>query len=203
MAKTWVAVLNVRGAAWSVTNAEISELEDLIEDVENAEARAQANRGDRALNARVREAYAAMILFMRRLRRRRFFSPPMIDSDWISLSLTPPDKIRTDHVVVPETVEFELRLRKIREVVVNFWVKGAANRAKPFGYDGAVVIWDVLDAPPENPDDLTQHTMASRTPHIIEFKEPQRGKVVYISAAWQNERGIIGAWSEIQSAFIP
>jgi hypothetical protein len=26
---------------------------------------------------------------------------------------------------------------------------------------------------------------------------------VYIAAAWQNERGIIGNWSEIQSAVIP
>jgi hypothetical protein len=45
--------------------------------------------------------------------------------------------------------------------------------------------------------------MASKTPHALEFIEAQRGKTVYIAAAWQNERGLIGQWSEIQSAVIP
>jgi hypothetical protein len=45
--------------------------------------------------------------------------------------------------------------------------------------------------------------MASKTPHALEFTEEERGKTVYIAATWQNERGIIGNWSEIQSAVIP
>jgi hypothetical protein len=60
-----------------------------------------------------------------------------------------------------------------------------------------------LGAPPAEPDGLTRHTMASRTPHALAFNEEERGKTAYIAAAWQNERGIIGAWSEIQSAVIP
>jgi hypothetical protein len=113
------------------------------------------------------------------------------------------DLIRTPHIDVTEVVEFELKLRNIREVLVNFWVKGEVNKAKPHGYDGAVFVWDVLDSPPADPADLTLHTMASKTPHALEFIEAQRGKTVYIAAAWQNERGLIGQWSEIQSAVIP
>jgi hypothetical protein len=203
MAKTWSTVLKTRGAEWGVTNAEISELEDLVDDVERFWAKSRANAGDRTLAAKTREAFKAMILFMRRLNQRKFFSPPMVDSDRISMNLPPRDTIRTAHFEVPETVEYELRLRKIREVVVNFWVKGASNRAKPLRYDGAVVIWDVRDAPPAGPNDLSKHTMASRTPHTLTFEEAERGKTVYIALAWQNERGIIGEWSEIQSAFIP
>jgi hypothetical protein len=45
--------------------------------------------------------------------------------------------------------------------------------------------------------------MASKTPHSLDFPEEERGKTVYIAAAWQNERGIIGPWSEIQNAIIP
>jgi hypothetical protein len=33
--------------------------------------------------------------------------------------------------------------------------------------------------------------------------EGQRGKTVQIALAWQNERGIIGQWSEYKSAIIP
>jgi hypothetical protein len=45
--------------------------------------------------------------------------------------------------------------------------------------------------------------MASRTPHTLIFEEGQRGKTVQIALAWQNERGILGAWSEYKSAVIP
>jgi hypothetical protein len=113
------------------------------------------------------------------------------------------DLIRTPHIEVTETVEFELLLRNIREVVVNFWIKGQTHHAKPSGYDGAVIIWSILEEPPIGTDDLTLHTMASKTPHAIPFREEERGKTVYIAASWQNERGNIGAWSEILSAVIP
>jgi hypothetical protein len=88
-------------------------------------------------------------------------------------------------------------------VIVNFWIKGADHKAKPEGYDGAVFIWDVLDAPPSDPGDLTLHTMAYKTPHAIPFEEEERGRTVYIASAWQNKRDNIGQWSEIQSAIIP
>jgi hypothetical protein len=45
--------------------------------------------------------------------------------------------------------------------------------------------------------------MASRTPHTLQFAEEERGKTVYIALAWQNERGHIGPWSDIQNTVIP
>jgi hypothetical protein len=82
-------------------------------------------------------------------------------------------------------------------------VKGSDSRAKPAGFEGAVIVWDVLDTPPELPTDLAHHTMASRMPHILEFPETDRGKTVYIAVQWQSERGNTGPWSEILSAVIP
>ena len=70
-------------------------------------------------------------------------------------------------------------------------------------YDGAVIVWDALHAPPESPDAMTHHTMASRTPYTLHFEETQRGKTVYIALAWQNDRGIFGAWSEMKTGIIP
>jgi hypothetical protein len=89
--------------------------------------------------------------------------PPVTDRDRDEMRIPNRDLIRTLHIDVTEVVEFEIRLNKIREVVVNFWIKGATHRAKPAGYDGAVFIWDVLDTPPTRPDDLTLHTMVSKT----------------------------------------
>ena len=129
--------------------------------------------------------------------------PPVTDYDRTNMNIPLRDHIRTPHIDVTEMVEFELTLRHIREIMVNFWIKGALNHAKPQGYDGAVIVWDVLDAPPETPDMLNRHQMASRTPHSLEFDETERGRTVYITAAWQNERGFRGQWAEIQSAVIP
>ncbi|MDR2597616.1 MAG: hypothetical protein LBC76_09910 [Treponema sp.] len=38
---------------------------------------------------------------------------------------------------------------------------------------------------------------------VLEFDETERGRTVYIALSWQNERGLIGQWSEIQNAVIP
>jgi len=129
--------------------------------------------------------------------------PPVTDGDRVNMNIPNRSNTRTQHHEVTDVVEFELKLNHIREILVNFWVKGQTNMAKPPNHDGAVLIWDVLDAPPERPDTLSRHTMASRTPHSIQFDETERGKTVYIAAAWQNERGNLGAWSEIQNTIVP
>jgi hypothetical protein len=45
--------------------------------------------------------------------------------------------------------------------------------------------------------------LRTRTPHVLEFTEPQRGQTVYLALRWQNEKGEKGPWSEIQSTVIP
>lgn len=201
LANKWISELPNAKGMWQVTPAEITELEDIAE---TAQDRLNALVSGSATDvARAREAFRDLVRYMRWLHSRKFFTPPMEDSDYTRLGLRPPDHIRTEHTVVNELVEFELGLRGIREIVVNFWIKGAAHKAKPAGYDGAVLVWDTLDAPPERPTDLAEHTMASRTPHILEFDEADRGKTVYIALCWQNERGIRGPWTEMQSAVVP
>jgi len=79
------------------------------------------------------------------------------------------DTIRTDHKVVTEMVDFVIHLSSIRELKIDFWVQGESHKAKPQGYDGAVIIWGVRDAPPASPDELEHHTMASRTPFTLHF----------------------------------
>jgi hypothetical protein len=128
---------------------------------------------------------------------------PVTDGDRVNMGLPVYEETRTNHIEVKEIVEYMLKLRNIREIVVHFWVKGAANRAKPDGYEGALIIWDVLDKPPSRPEDLKRHTVASKTPYALRFDETERGKTMYICAAWQNRRSNVGQWSEIQSAIVP
>jgi hypothetical protein len=129
--------------------------------------------------------------------------PPVTNVDRVEMGVPNHDTVRTDHKVVTEMVDFVIHLNSIRELVVDFWIQGMDHKAKPAGYDGAVIIWDIRDAPPDSPDELTYHTMANRTPFTLHFEETERGKTVFIGLAWQNERGIIGQWSEYKSAIVP
>ena len=128
---------------------------------------------------------------------------PVTNVDRAEMGIPNHDTIRTDHTVVTETVDFVIHLRGIRELMIDFWIQGANHKAKPQGYDGAVIIWGLLDEPPKHTDDLAHHTMASRTPFALHFDESERGKTCYIAATWQNERGIRGQWSEYKTAVVP
>jgi hypothetical protein len=203
MAKRWMDLLPGKEEAWRIPEGMLQLLGELTGEAETLQDRANSPEGTKGDAARARTAFLELVAHMRDIRRRVFFMPPLADGDFADLGLQPPDTIRTPHIDVPEMVDFVIHLSNVRELVVNFWVQGEAHRAKPHGYDGAVIIWDIRDTPPENPNDLANHTMASRTPHVLTFDEGQMGKTVQIALAWQNERGNLGQWSEYKSAVIP
>ena len=136
-----------------------------------------------SVTVRKKEARKRNEKLLRDFIQRFLYWPPVDDGDRTDMNLPLRDPIRTPQLIVLEEVEFEVKLNRIRSIEVHFRVKGAENRAKPDGYDGAVFIWDILPKPPERPSDLNRHTMASRTPQTIEFDETERGKTVYLSAA--------------------
>jgi hypothetical protein len=203
MAKRWIEVLLVKYTAWRIPEEVVLKLGELTAEAEALQNRADSPDGTKGDAARARTAFHELVAHMRDIRRRFFFIPPLTEGDFADLGLQPPDTIRTPHIDVPETVDFVIHLSKIRELLVDFWIQGEAHKAKPHGYDGAVIIWGIQDTPPDQPTDLPYHTMASRTPHTLIFDEAQRGKTVQIALAWQNERGTTGQYSEYKSAVIP
>jgi hypothetical protein len=203
MAKRWLDLLPGKAQAWGVPAVMIERLAALIAEAVLWRDRAGGPEGTKGDAARARAAFRALVACMRDIHRRVFFMPPLAAGDFTDLGLKPPDTVRTEHVAVPETVDFVIHLSGIRELVVDFWIQGETHKAKPYAYEGAVIIWGLRDTPPAQPTELPHHTMASRTPHTLTFEEGQRGKTVFIALAWQNERGILGAWSEYKSAIIP
>lgn len=202
MAKNWVEILKSK-PAWGIPGEAVTELAALTTAAD--EAFEQVNSRLRGPFARTKnkEAFAALALKMRAMKDRYFKIPPLAAPDFISLGLRPRDTIRTSHIEVTDLVEFVIVLRYIREINIDFWIKGASHKAKPANHDGAVIIWDVLEKPPVRHDELNRHILATRTPCSLHFAESERGKTAYIAACWQNNRGNTGQWSEIQSAIIP
>jgi hypothetical protein len=113
------------------------------------------------------EAQAAAIRELRAFVNQFLRFPPVTNPERADMGIPNHDTIRTDHTVVTEKVDFVIHLNSIREVIVEFWIQGADYKAKPSGYDGAVIIWGIRDTPPETPEVLEHHTMANRTPSTL------------------------------------
>jgi hypothetical protein len=129
--------------------------------------------------------------------------PPVTAEDRANMHIPEKDTTRTT-IGVPQTrPEFSIVVKDFRSLALPFKDQGSASKARPYGMSGAVVRWAVLDKPPAGPKALTNSYLATRTPYILNFTEEERGKTVYIAMQWQNEKGDVGRFSEIQSTIIP
>jgi hypothetical protein len=76
--------------------------------------------------------------------------------------------------------------------------------SKPEGVAGARIYYGIFGEPVTDQEQLPASKWATRCPHVIRFREADRGKRVYIALKWEirKENGESG-WSEIQSEIIP
>ncbi|MDR2419303.1 MAG: hypothetical protein LBD79_09660 [Treponema sp.] len=120
-----------------------------------------------------------------------------------NLGLPVKDTTRTSIATPTTHPEFFVRVKDIRALEIHFKAIGSASKAKPYGYNGAVISYGVLDTPPKEPSELPHSLLATKTPYTLYFSEADRGKRVYIALTWQNEKGEKGPYSQIVEAYIP
>jgi hypothetical protein len=129
--------------------------------------------------------------------------PPVTPEDRAIMKIPEHDDTRTSISTPVSRPEFSIELKDICQLKIPFHDQGSTRKARPYGMNGAVISWDVLDSPPAKAQALRNTVLATRTPHTLTFDEADRGKTVYIALQWQNEKGKRGKHSEIQSAIIP
>jgi hypothetical protein len=214
MAKDWVAVLHVRGVSWNITEAHMAELGELTADAEAALAAASGeNTRNHVTVTRCAEAFKALEAFMRDLKKRYFFSPPLDAADFASLSLHSPDTVKTDVPVpaleavadiaypAPHLVE----LKNIRPLG-----EGADD---PRAEAGARIHFGVLDAPdarnkwriaspPATGDDLPHSRWSRHKKEVFDF-EGDSGKTAYFCLRFENTKGQPGPFGPILQTVIP
>jgi len=205
MAKTWVGVLaeNNTWEAWDVRESEFLELERLYTDARARFDGGSAIKGGSVAAEALRAAMSELTVFMRKIRARRFSAPPLTNANLITLRLKPRGDALTERAVVTELVDFILMPGAEGRVIVDFRQQSAEHKEKPEGYDGAAIVWGILDARPTSNEQLPHYTMAGHTPHILNFSREERGKTVWVSLSWQNELGMTGEWAGCKSAVVP
>jgi hypothetical protein len=212
MARTWISQLPRANGAWVVSQDEIDELAVFADTAEEALADAAKDRGSKTENARVREAFSALTRFMRLFRQRKFFTPPMLDSDWIRLGLRPRDVIPTP--VPPPTAQVEGNLAfpgiGLVEIIKIQMTGGRLDRRADYGVRiyyglmGKEAAHDKfrLTAPPRTGDDLPHSVFTRRKRHLFDFNGDS-GCSVYFCMRYENSKGETGPWGPILEAYVP
>jgi hypothetical protein len=191
-------------SAWGIPSNEVSVLQTANTAFATLFAKADSPAKTAIIVAEKNAARKTLVGLIRALADFRLKNPIITDAQRIALGLHVRDTTSTT-IDVPKTrpeldidvVDFRRRLK------VLFHDMGSKSKAKPYGTNGAVIIYAVLDAPPADVSALTRSVLATRTPHILEFTEEERCKTVYIAICWQNEKGERGHCSEIETAIVP
>ncbi|MDR1563039.1 MAG: hypothetical protein LBS54_08200 [Dysgonamonadaceae bacterium] len=127
----------------------------------------------------------------------------LTDQDRMDLGIPIPDKTRTKIDVPNSHPVIKLRLVDSGVIRADFKDQYSESKAKPYGTNGAMFIFAVLDTSPVDHSELQENVFVTRTPYKFEFEDKFRNHTLYVAAAWQNEKGKRGRWSDIQSIIIP
>jgi hypothetical protein len=204
MADDWISVCTTRQTDWNIHGPALAEL-TAFRGTAGAALETAKNETTRTpvATAQCKEAFDALTGFMRDFKRRYFLSPPLLDSDYISLGLKPrdstptPGKVPTAHVAV-ETYLVGRHELGVRLVYVDGDPRDKENR----GYR----IWHDLTAPgetpPAGPEDLRRSFYTQRRKDLIEFDCGDSGKTAYFAVQIETD-GKKGPWGPLVSALSP
>jgi hypothetical protein len=204
MADDWIAVCTTKQTYWNIPGTALTELTTLrntaaiaLETAKNETTRTPV------ATAQCKEAFDALAAFMRDFKRRYFLSPPLLDSDYISLGLKIPDPIPTPSGPPTAQVTVETYLLGRHELGVRIiYVVGTAADPANKGYRIWYSVIAPGETPPANPDDLRKSFYTKRKKDVIEFEFGDSGKTAYFAVQIENE-GKKGPWGPLVNALIP
>ncbi|MDR2447257.1 MAG: hypothetical protein LBD58_08230 [Treponema sp.] len=199
----FVDKVDKNAVAWEIPQAEADDLKTKLAAFKTLRAQCAGPDRTKTLVAEKNEAKNNFRAAVRTMVKFRFANPIITDAIRVQCGLPPKDHTRTAIGVPTTRPEFDLKVKDIRQIAVDFWDQGATSKAKPYGTNGAVISWGIFDRAPADSRELNKSTLATRTPFTLEFAEEERGKTVYIALQWQNESGKRGRSSEMLSTIIP
>jgi hypothetical protein len=204
MADDWIAVCTVNQTTWGIPGTAVTELTTLRNTARAAleTAKNETTRTPVA-TAQCKEAFDALIGFMRDFKRRYFLSPPLLDSDLISLGLKPHDSHPTPSPTPTAQVTIETFLVGRHELGVRIvYVTGSPGDKANKGYRIWYSVITPGETPPAKPEELRKSFYTQRRKDLIEFDFEDSGKTVYFAVQIEND-GKKGNWGAMVSALIP
>jgi hypothetical protein len=198
MARNWLAILNVKGGEWQVPAAETQALGAVTAEAESilALAKGETTRTP-AVTAQCRDVFKRLKKRMQDIKRRYFYSPPLMDADFVSLGLKIPDPTHTPTGKPAAQVTLETFLTGRRELGVRivYLTGNPADKANK-GYRIWYKVAGPGETPPASPEDLTKSFYTMRKKDLIGFEYGDSGKTAYFAVQVEND-GKKGPWCRI------
>ena len=204
MAKNWVAILTVKGTAWGVPEAVVTDLSGVAASAEAVLAAAK-NETTRTpvVTAHCRTIFAQLEAKMRGIKRRYFLSPPLEEADFIALGLKPADTKPTPAGKPAAQIRVETFLLARHELGL-LLVYESGNPDDPANKEYR--IWYQVvgagEAIPQEPEALHNSFSTKRKKEVMDFGPEASGKTVYFAVQIENGK-LKGPWGPVSSALIP
>ncbi|GAB6391425.1 MAG: hypothetical protein MdMp014T_0798 [Treponematales bacterium] len=203
-----IAKCNEKKAVWGIPDAAVTQIQGLHTDYDAKLAAAKASNHRKsdtvAKNQSKKALIAGLTVF---IGTHVEFNNAVGEVERAEIGLPPKDKTWTPVERPDRSPLAWAEIIAARMIAVHYKAEGAAGKARPKGYNGAVIRYIVLPAgapAPLSENDLTKSLLSTRTPHIFEFAAEERGMRFYFSLAWQTEGGAkLGPFSEILSELVP
>jgi len=219
MAKGWKLVLENKGSAWEVKDEEISELSKLTDEAEKILVKAMSMERTIIVTAQCREAFETLAAFMRNLKMRRFFSPPLTSADFVSLELRPKNNVKSP--ILPPEGQAEadisypgvhlllLRIRPVSGTVIDprivhgFRIFYGILPPGGATVEQATGTFRYLMKQPQSGDELPHSKFTRRRKELFDFNANDSGKTVFFCIQYENSKGQSGSWGPLFQATIP
>jgi hypothetical protein len=131
------------------------------------------------------------------------YNPLVSDDDLAKMEIHRKSSKRTPVDIPNHRPGLKVISSELRIIVIAFFNILTGRRGKPTGVHGIEFRWAILEAYPTDIEQLIHSYFDTRSPFTLEFKESERGKIVYYCARWENTRGEKGPWSEIMEVIVP
>ncbi|MDR1399725.1 MAG: hypothetical protein LBJ41_07385 [Treponema sp.] len=202
--RNFITILLANFAAWGILEADVTVLQGLFTTYETRLTAARSgNRGKVDVSEKNIAKKALMQAIRLFVKQHLAWNPAVSQSQQKLLGITVHDDVRTPIPKPQSRPEFNFKVIDIMRIQIDFKDQGSAGRAVPYGYSGAVFFYTVADTLVTDYDVLLKTALMTHSPWILELPPDTQGKVLSGAALWQNKKGEMGPWSEIQSIVIP
>jgi len=206
MARKWAAVLATQGEGWEVTIGEINALNNRLQNAVTNVTTAEANKGDRHLNAVATASMKTLTQTMRDLKRRRFTSPPLSDADLVSLDLKPRDRTHTAVGKPRARPIATVKIKGAGRFELHIEPESVVSEEDEKAYYGSKIVYEVFaqgDPAPTAVKELDENRFVRRKKELFVFQPEDSGKKAYFAIRYENSKGDAGPWCPIFSVLIP
>jgi hypothetical protein len=201
-AENFIGKVDSSKAAWGIPRAEVSPIQSALSEFKILYEQAHSPARTPVITEEKNMAKETLIRLITAMVNFRLKNPIITPAQLKDLGLTVPDGIRTPKPK-PTTYPTCHIIRKGAGMLGIVYQEGTGRKgSKPPEADGARMYYGVPEVPPADQDKLPALVFATRCPHIITFREGDRGKRAYFALQWENRHGA-GPWSEIQNEIIP